>query len=107
MGDAGSGFWIGREALDAVMRAHDGRGPATALTAVVQGRWPDLEDAYVQLQSDPARVSVVAWFAETVAAHAATDEVAASHLRGRGRRAGAVGRRRRCAESARPTRPRS
>lgn len=78
MGDAGSGFWIGREALDAVMRAHDGRGPATALTAVVQSRWPELEDAYVQLQSDPARVSVVAWFAETVAAHAATDEVAAS-----------------------------
>jgi len=76
MGDAGSGFWIGREALDAVMRAHDGRGPATTLTAVVQRRWPDLEDAYVQLQSDPARVSVVAWFAETVAAHAATDEVA-------------------------------
>lgn len=77
MGDAGSGFWVGREALDAVMRAHDGRGPATTLTAVVQDRWPDLEDAYVQLQSDPARVSVVAWFAETVAAHAATDEVAA------------------------------
>ena len=78
MGDAGSGFWIGREALDAVMRAYDGRGSATSLTAVVQGRWPDLEDAYVQLQSDPARVSVVAWFAETVAAHAATDDVAAS-----------------------------
>jgi len=78
MGDAGSGFWIGRQALEAVMRAHDGRGPATALTAVVQGRWPNLEDAYVQLQSDPSRVSVVAWFAETVAAHAATDEVADS-----------------------------
>ena len=28
MGDAGSGYWIGREALDAVMRAFDGRGPA-------------------------------------------------------------------------------
>ncbi|MDT3318074.1 hypothetical protein Q9S71_14695 [Microbacterium sp. KSW4-11] len=27
MGDAGSGFWIGREALTAVMRAHDHRGP--------------------------------------------------------------------------------
>ncbi|QEO08928.1 N-acetylglucosamine kinase [Protaetiibacter larvae] len=76
MGDAGSGYWIGREALDAVMRAYDGRGPATALTAVVQERWPALEDAYVQLQSDPARVSVVASFARAVAELADADAVA-------------------------------
>ena len=77
MGDAGSGYWLGRAALDAVMRAHDGRGPETALTGVVRSRWPELEDAYVQLQSDPAKVSVIAWFAEAVAARAATDAVAA------------------------------
>jgi len=77
MGDAGSGFWVGRAALDAVMRAHDGRGPETSLTPVVRSRWPELEDAYVQLQSDPAKVSVVAWFAEAVADLAATDAVAA------------------------------
>ncbi|QNO37347.1 hypothetical protein H4J02_13100 [Protaetiibacter sp. SSC-01] len=77
MGDAGSGFWVGRQALDAVMRAHDGRGPATSLTEVVRARWHELEDAYVQLQSDPAKVSVVAWFAEAVAARASTDAVAA------------------------------
>src|SRR3954470_15784363 len=35
IGDEGSGYWIGREALAAVMRASDGRGPATALTADV------------------------------------------------------------------------
>ena len=35
IGDEGSGYWIGREALAAVMRAGDGRGPATALTADV------------------------------------------------------------------------
>src|SRR5258705_4161625 len=35
IGDEGSGYWIGREALSAVMRAGDGRGPATALTADV------------------------------------------------------------------------
>ncbi len=84
MGDAGSGFWIGRAALEAVMRAHDGRGPATALAAVVRSRWPVQEDAYVQLQADPAKVSVVAWFAEAVAAHAATDEVAARICRDAG-----------------------
>jgi glucosamine kinase len=35
LGDEGSGWWIGREALSAVMRAGDGRGPATQLTARV------------------------------------------------------------------------
>jgi N-acetylglucosamine kinase-like BadF-type ATPase len=32
LGDEGSGYWIGRRALAAVMRAADRRGPATALT---------------------------------------------------------------------------
>ncbi|HTJ35178.1 MAG TPA: BadF/BadG/BcrA/BcrD ATPase family protein [Dactylosporangium sp.] len=32
LGDEGSAVWLGREALRAVLRALDGRGPATALT---------------------------------------------------------------------------
>lgn len=32
LGDEGSGWWIGRETLTAVMRASDGRGPATLLS---------------------------------------------------------------------------
>lgn len=32
LGDEGSGYWIGRRALQAVARADDGRGPATSLT---------------------------------------------------------------------------
>src|SRR4051812_43650452 len=35
IGDEGSGYWIGREALAAVMRAGDGRGPETQLTAEI------------------------------------------------------------------------
>jgi N-acetylglucosamine kinase-like BadF-type ATPase len=35
IGDEGSGYWIGREALAAVMRSSDGRADATALTAAV------------------------------------------------------------------------
>lgn len=77
MGDAGSAYWIGREALEAVMRAHDGRAPATALTEVVRARWPQLEDAYIDLQSDPDWVSVVASLAAAVDAHASTDATAA------------------------------
>jgi N-acetylglucosamine kinase-like BadF-type ATPase len=37
IGDEGSGYWIGREALSAVMRAADGRGPATRLTTAILG----------------------------------------------------------------------
>jgi glucosamine kinase len=77
MGDAGSGYWIGREALDAVMRAYDRRGPETALSDVVRGHWPDLADAYIALQTAADRVSVVASFAAPVARLAAEgDEVA-------------------------------
>jgi N-acetylglucosamine kinase-like BadF-type ATPase len=35
IGDEGSGYWIGREALAAVMRAADGRGPETRLTGEI------------------------------------------------------------------------
>jgi glucosamine kinase len=77
MGDAGSGYWIGREALDAVMRAYDGRGPVTALTDVVRERWPELPDAYIDLQSDEQKVSVVASYAEPVARLAAAGDAVA------------------------------
>jgi N-acetylglucosamine kinase-like BadF-type ATPase len=78
LGDAGSGYWIGRAALEAVMRAHDGRGPATALTAAALAEFPDLEHAYITLQSDPGRVRRIARYARDVAELAGTDEVAAS-----------------------------
>ena len=35
LGDEGSGYWIGRAALRAVLRAADKRGPATALTPLL------------------------------------------------------------------------
>ncbi|MDP3047271.1 MAG: BadF/BadG/BcrA/BcrD ATPase family protein [Chloroflexota bacterium] len=39
LGDEGSGYDIGLRALRAVLRAHDGRGPATTLTARVLSAW--------------------------------------------------------------------
>jgi N-acetylglucosamine kinase-like BadF-type ATPase len=39
LGDEGSGYDIGLRALRAVLRAHDGRGPATALTDRVLTAW--------------------------------------------------------------------
>lgn len=78
MGDAGSAHWIGQQALIRVMRAHDGRGPATALTEAVRRRWADLESAYIALQSDPRQVSIVASFAADVSRLVADDAVAAA-----------------------------
>lgn len=37
LGDEGSGFWLGLEGLRAVVRAADGRAPATALSAALLG----------------------------------------------------------------------
>ncbi len=78
MGNAGAGSWIGRMAMTVVMRAYDGRGPATALTDRMRELFPDLELAYLQLAADPERVPVMGRFAIRVAELADTDEVAAS-----------------------------
>ncbi|CAN5147647.1 hypothetical protein BH11ACT2_BH11ACT2_24230 [soil metagenome] len=78
VGDAGSAYWIGRAALDAVMRDFDGRGSATALTERVRGEFPDLTAAYIELQGDPDRVRRIASYARVV------DEVHESDLVARG-----------------------
>ena len=83
--DAGSGYWIGRAALDAVMRAHDGRGPATALSGVADEEFDDIEAAYIDLQSDDGRVRRIARYAAVVGELAATDGVAAAIMIAAGR----------------------
>jgi len=86
IGDAGSGYWLGRAGLDAVMRAHDGRGPATALSDIVRAEFPDAESAYIELQTDPERVSRIARYARPVAdAAAAGDAVALEIVTAAGR----------------------
>lgn len=76
IGDAGSGYWLGRAALDAVMRHHDGRGDATVLTDLVRPDFADLESAYIELQGDPARVQRIASYARRVTEVADDDAVA-------------------------------
>lgn len=76
LGDLGSGFWIGREALAAVLAAFDGRGPATSLTDRALAEFGDLSRLYLDIQADPGRVKRIASWARTVSEHAATDEVA-------------------------------
>jgi len=75
LGDAGSGFWIGREALSAVLRAHDQRGEPTALTEFAVEEFGDLSQLYLQVQADPSRVARIASWARLVSELAATDPI--------------------------------
>ena len=75
IGDAGSGYWIGRAGLDAVLREFDGRGPATALRGPAIAEFGDLADAYLVLQNDPGKVRRIARYAKLVAELADTDAV--------------------------------
>lgn len=65
LGDDGSGYALGQAAMRAVLRAYDGRGPATLLTEGVLAHWslPDpealIDVVYVQ-DASPARVASLA-----------------------------------------------
>lgn len=81
LGDAGSGFWIGRRAIDMALRAYDKRGPATALLDLVRSDFGDPSLAYLTLQADPNRVARTAAYAKQVDALAPTDKIAAQVLK--------------------------
>jgi N-acetylglucosamine kinase-like BadF-type ATPase len=85
IGDAGSGYWLGRAALDAVMRHHDGRGEPTVLTDIVRPDFADLESAYIELQGDPSRVQRIAAYARRVTEVADDDAVAGAIVAEAGR----------------------
>ena len=72
LGDAGSGYWIGRAGLDAALRAFDGRGRHTPLEQIAVTRFGPLDELYMKVQADPQRVSVIASFCRDVV-DAATD----------------------------------
>jgi N-acetylglucosamine kinase-like BadF-type ATPase len=84
LGDEGSGFWIGREALLSVVREADGRGPRTRLTPLVLEHFT-LEQAsgLVREVYEPGqhRTSVAALGEVVERARAEGDLVAAEILR--------------------------
>jgi N-acetylglucosamine kinase-like BadF-type ATPase len=65
-GDDGSGFAIGRAGLAAVLRAVDGRGPETALTAPAQARFGTAHRMTQGLYTSPTVVDTTAQFAVAV-----------------------------------------
>ncbi len=81
LGDEGSGYWIGRQALQAVMRASDGRAPATSLTARVFAHYrvTRAQELVYQMNAAGSRPSAIARVGAIVQAAAETgDGVAAS-----------------------------
>jgi N-acetylglucosamine kinase-like BadF-type ATPase len=86
LGDEGSGFWIAREGLSAIVRAHDGRGFKTAMTGLLCQEYamcqPDDLPAFVYAAT--THVDDIARYGKLVIeAAAASDEVARDIL-GRG-----------------------
>ncbi len=85
LGDEGSGYWIGRAALRAVLRAADQRGPATTLTPLLLGHFgvdrpQGLIHEVYHSNLKPAAIGALAQCVHR--AFAAGDEVAIGILRG-------------------------
>lgn len=80
LGDEGSGAWIGAAGLRAALRAHDGRGPHTALLAAAVERFgdPDRLPSALGRDGNPARTA--ASFAPEVARAAAAGDGPASAI---------------------------
>jgi N-acetylglucosamine kinase-like BadF-type ATPase len=66
LGDDGGGFWIGRSGLRAALRADDGRGGQTILTASAERRYGSLSDLHVRLHDADRPVAAIAAFAPDV-----------------------------------------
>jgi N-acetylglucosamine kinase-like BadF-type ATPase len=86
LGDAGSGFAIGRAGLDAALRRLDGRGGSAALLRAAEGRFGPAPELAERIHGAPVPTRAVAGFAADVAREAAAgDELAAAILRDAGR----------------------
>jgi N-acetylglucosamine kinase-like BadF-type ATPase len=84
LGDEGSGFWIGRAALRAVLREADRRGPRTELTALLLEHFDVTEPQSLihevyQNRPTPSVVAALAYCVQTASAHG--DEAATGILR--------------------------
>ncbi|MEV8252693.1 BadF/BadG/BcrA/BcrD ATPase family protein [Rhodoglobus sp. NPDC076762] len=77
LGDTGGGFWLGSRGISAVLRALDGRGEKTALTARASEQFDGLDDLAARLHSAHRPVNRISQFARSVlAAAVANDPVA-------------------------------
>ncbi|AVL96508.1 BadF/BadG/BcrA/BcrD ATPase family protein [Microbacterium paraoxydans] len=80
LGDFGSGSWLGREALRAVLRAHDGLAAPTALTAALAAPVGPPSAVQAWLAADGALARRLATLAPLVLAAAADDDPVAGGI---------------------------
>lgn len=77
LGDAGSGFAIGRAGLEAALRSADGRGGSEALLRAAERRYAPLPDLPTRIYGAPVPTRAVAAFAVDVANEAALGDAEA------------------------------
>jgi len=85
LGDEGSGYWIGRAAIRAVLRQADRRGQATTLTELLLDHFkvPRAQDLIHEVYSGTLRAATIAALAQCVqTAFSSGDAVAIGILRG-------------------------
>ena len=80
LGDAGSGFAIGRAGLDAALRQADGRGGSAALLRAAERRYAPLPDLSERIYAAEVPTRAVAAFAADVAREAAAGEPRAAAI---------------------------
>jgi N-acetylglucosamine kinase-like BadF-type ATPase len=82
LGDEGSGYWLGRQVLRAVLRASDGRGEATELTPRVLAHYKVArpQDLVREIYFGRFKPSTVAAVAGLVESAAAAGDAFAEHL---------------------------
>jgi N-acetylglucosamine kinase-like BadF-type ATPase len=82
LGDEGSGYWIGRAALIAVMREADGRGPRTQLTPVMLDHFQlaRVDGLVREVYEHPARRQAIAALGPLVDRARAEGDVVASEI---------------------------
>jgi N-acetylglucosamine kinase-like BadF-type ATPase len=82
LGDEGSGYWLGRQALRAVVRAADGRGPATRLTPLILEHYHVSRPAELvrEIYYGGTRPSAIASLSREVQAAAEEGDPVARHI---------------------------
>jgi N-acetylglucosamine kinase-like BadF-type ATPase len=82
LGDAGSGFWVGRRGLNAALRAHDGRGGGSAMLARLVERDIGPLDRLPEMaaRAGAGPVAAIASFSVQVAEAAAAGDEIARHI---------------------------
>lgn len=82
MGDLGSGYYMGRRALQAAMCAYDGRGPQTPLLATILAHWELTQPAQLiaRVYQAPATTTEIAALSRFVDAAAAEGDETACQI---------------------------